>query len=114
MVRDIDQQIRFHKRLDDVPGDGGEDLGGGVGDGVLGDHYAGVEFMLGDVVGEGADLFYADGGVAVEFDPDGADCWGRGGVGFSGERGVFLEHRGGGTGGEVHFLAAGFGWKRMY
>ena len=49
-------------------------------------------------------FFDADGGRGREFDPDGADFKGRGGV-----RGVgpFEDHGGGGGGFELHHLAPG-------
>ena len=66
-----------------------------------------MEFVLGDVVGEGAHLLDADAGVGGEFDPDGADLGLGGGVGFGGYGGVFGDHGVGGAEGGVHFLAAG-------
>ena len=82
MMRDVDQQILLLERLDDVRLDGGDDFQGGGRDGGLGDEDAAVEFVLIDVLGEGAHLFDADAEVGAEFDPDGADLreWVR--VGF--------------------------------
>lgn len=65
-----------------------------------------MEFVLVNVLGEGAHLLDADAGVGAEFDPDGADLWEGGRVGFCGEGGVFGEHGVGGFEGCVHFLAA--------
>ena len=66
-----------------------------------------MEVVFGNVLGEDAHLFDADGArVGGEFDPDGADCGGWVWGGCSGERGVFLEHGGGGACGEGHFFAA--------
>lgn len=75
-MRNIDQQIRLLERLDHVARYSRHDLRGGGGNGTLGNHDTGVEFVLVDMVGEGAHLLYADGGVGAEFDPDSADCWG--------------------------------------
>ena len=66
-----------------------------------------MEFVLGDVVGEGAHLLDADAGVGGEFDPDGADLGLGGGFGFCGYGGVFGDHGVGGAEGGVHFFAAG-------
>ena len=89
VMRDVDQQILLLERLDDVGLDGGNDLQGGGRDGCLRDEDAGVEFVLVDVLGEGAHLFDADAGVGAEFDPDGADLGERVRLGLGGEGGVF-------------------------
>lgn len=110
MPRDIDQQVDFLKSLDDAGEHDGDNLEGGRGDGGLGDEDAGVEVVGGDMLGEGAHLLDADGGVGGEFDPDGADGGGlRGGV-MGGGRGdgVFDQHCFGGFGLEGHFAAAAF------
>lgn len=106
MMGNIDQEIGLLERLDDVVLDGTDDLEGSAGDGTLSDHNAGVEFVLINVLGESAHLLDADGGVGAELDPDGADCGGCGGSVSRGQGGIFGEHSGRGTGGEVHFLAA--------
>lgn len=62
--------------------------------------------MLVDVLAEFLHLFDAYGGLGSEFDPDGSDLGVRGGLGICGEGGVFREHRGCGTGGEIHLFAA--------
>lgn len=106
MVGDVDQQILLDKGFEDVARDGRHDLQGGAGHVALGDHDAGVEFVFVDVMGEGAHLFDADGGLGAEFDPNGADVRGRIRLFGGGDRCVFLKHGSRGAGGEVHFLAA--------
>ena len=66
-----------------------------------------MEFVLVDVLGESAHLFYADAGVGGEFDPDGADLGLRIGFSFCGYGGVFCKHGVSGSEGGGHFLAAG-------
>ena len=73
MMRNIHQQILLLERLDNRREHDGDDFERGGRDGGLRDEDAGVEFVLGDVVGEGAHLLDADAGVGGEFDPDGAD-----------------------------------------
>ena len=84
MVRDIDQQILLLERLDDGREDDRDDFQRGGRDGCLCYEDAGVEFVPGDVLGEGAHLLYADAGVRGEFDPDGADLGLWAGVSFCG------------------------------
>lgn len=84
MMGDIDQQILLLKRFDDGRENDGDDFERGGRDGGLGDQDAGVEFVLADVLGEGAHLLDADAGVGGEFDPDGADLGRRVGFGFGG------------------------------
>ena len=108
VLGDVDEQILLVEHLDDGGQHRGDDFEGRGGDADGGDEDARVEVVLRDVVGEGAELFDADGVVAVEFDPDGADG-GLGAGGFAGGRGgvgVFVEHGLGGAGGEVHFAPA--------
>lgn len=95
------------ERLDDGRENDGDDFQRGGRDGGLRDEDAGVEFVLTDVLGEGAHLLYADADVGGEFDPDGADLGLRVGVGFGGYGGVFCKHGVGGSERGVHFLAAG-------
>ncbi len=106
MVRDINQQILFLKRLYYRRQYDGYDLEGRGSYGRLRDENAGVKVVLRDVLREGAHLFYADRGFRAEFDPDGADLGGRvrGGIGW---KGVFFEHGARGSGRESHLLAAG-------
>lgn len=74
----------------------------------MGDEDAGVKIVGGDVLGEGAHLLDADGGVGGEFHPDGADRggWRVGVGGGGGGDGVFGYHCFGGFGLEGHFAAA--------
>ena len=108
MMRNIDQQILLLEGLDDGGENDGDDLERGGGDRGLCDEDAGLEFVLVDVLGEGAHLLYAYARVRGEFDPDGADLGLRGGFGFRGYGGVFCKHGVGGFEGGVHLLAAGW------
>lgn len=107
-MRNIDQQILFLEGLDDGWENDGDDLERGGGDGGLCDEDAGLEFVLVDVLGEGAHLLYAYAGVRGEFDPDGADLGLRGRFGFRRYGGVFCKHGVGGFEGGIHLLAAGW------
>lgn len=106
-MRNIHQQILLLERLNDGREHDGDDFERGGRDGGLRDEDARVEFVLGDVVREGAHLLDADAGVGGEFDPDGADLGLGGGLGFGGYGGVFGDHGVRGAEGGVHFLAAG-------
>ncbi len=56
-----------------------------------------MEFVLADVVGESAHLFYTDAGVGGKFNPDGADLGLRVGFGFCRYGGVLDKHSVGGS-----------------
>lgn len=105
-MRNIDQQILLLECLDDGRENDRDDFQRGRGNGCLCDENTGVEFVLVDVLGESAHLFYADAGVGGEFDPDGANLGLRVGIGFCGYGSVFCKHGVGGSEGGVHFLAA--------
>ena len=105
-MRNIDQQVLLLERLNDGREDDGDDLERCGRDRCLGHEDTGVEFVLADVLGEGAHLFDADTGVGGEFNPDRADLRLRIGIGLGGQRGVLCEHGVCGPEGGGHLLAA--------
>ena len=105
-MRNIDQQILLLERFDDGRENDRDDFQGGGRDGCLRYEDTGVEFVLADVLGEGAHMFYADAGIGGKFDPDGADLGLGVGFDFCGYGGIFCEHGIGRSERCVHFLAA--------